>query len=365
MKKIVGIIAAVAMAASVFAVDFTAGFQLKADLFNYDGASKTIGALKLWPENTKDDKPFIFSVNGDRAGGTLKFYDAGIFNDDAGNQEKLVLNNGKTGADEKTKALDGTPMMANYWNIWFKPLDMLKIELGAQDIKLNCETVTYWKGKIFGTSDWGYKAAVEVDALQIAVALLPSKGNFWMGKADGFDAVIGETAVYAQYGADFGTIKFLFDAKAAGGKNFKNIFVGAGYSNKFGDISMFADVGFNKVDTINGLAVDADAKYSKDAFGAEAYIQWSAGNLETIKKETMGLMFIAKASYALDAGTVYAKARIDNLFAEKMPIEFIAVGFDGNMGALSYEIEADIKTQVVAGESKASFSMPSWFRIAF
>lgn len=344
MKKIVGIIAAVAMAASVFAVDFTAGFQLKTDLFNFDGASENVTALTLKHDNSKDDKPFIFSVSGDRAGGTLKFYDAG---------------------DTGAKA-----MTANYWNIWFKPLDMLKIDLGAQDIKLNCEHVTWWKGKIFGAGDWGYKATVNVDAFEIAVALLPAQNTAWLTKlgASGSKVQLGETAVYAKYGADFGTIQVLFDAKATAAGNFKNIFIGAGYNNKFGDIEIFADAGFATVkaaegaDSVNGILVDADARYSKDGLGAEAYIQWSAANLKEIKKETMGLMAIAKVSYALDAGTVYFKLRNDNLMAEKMPFEFIALGFDGNMGALAYELEADIKT-TAAG--KVNFSMPCWFRISF
>ena len=41
MKKIVGIIAALAMAGAVFAVDFSAGGRLGGSLFNYnDGAIK-------------------------------------------------------------------------------------------------------------------------------------------------------------------------------------------------------------------------------------------------------------------------------------------------------------------------------------
>ena len=68
--------AAAAVAVSAFAVDFSAGMQLKGKLFNYDGASKKVDAMQLWYENGKDDKPFIFSLSSDRVGAIIKIFDA-------------------------------------------------------------------------------------------------------------------------------------------------------------------------------------------------------------------------------------------------------------------------------------------------
>jgi len=257
MKKIVGILAAAAMVASVFAVDFSAGMQLKADLFNYDGVAETAQGFSLWNENSKDDKPFVFSISDERVGATLKIYDS-----------------------EKAK-LD-SDMGAHAYSIWFKPFDMLRIDLGSQDIKLNCETISYWRGKLFGAGEWGYKATVNVDAFSVALAILPNNGEFWFqdGKTlkaaaakeakekaektaeeagkiavamglmtedelkaavkqagtnaekavldgDDPDAAIGEMALFAQYSADFGTVIALFDAN----DTFKDIKVGASNTN--------------------------------------------------------------------------------------------------------------------------------------
>ena len=378
MKKIVGIIAAVAMAASVFAVDFTAGFQLKADLFNYNGTTEDMGALKLWNENSKDDKPFIFTIGEDRAGGTLKFYDS----------EKGALD---------------SDLGAHAYSIWFKPFDMLKIELGSQDIKLNCEHISWWMGNIVGgklnnwdgIGDWGYKASVNVDAFTVALAFLPGNDAFWFSKAKDGDALIKETTLYAEYAADFGKINFIFDIKAnavteqeidltalgAGTVKYNevektNLKVGAGYNNTFGDLGFFADVAFflKKIDAefeVVGLgkfdfgydqksiAIDADVSYNKDAFGAEAYVFWKANTLDAVQKETMDLALFLKASYALNGGTLYAKFYDYDLFADKFASE-IHIGYDGNLGCLSYEVEAAIDVA-----EKVNFSVPCYFRIGF
>jgi hypothetical protein len=384
MKKIVGILAAAAVAASAFAVDFSAGMQLKADLFNYDGVAETAQGFSLWNENSKDDKPFVFSISDERVGATLKIYDS-----------------------EKAK-LD-SDMGAHAYSIWFKPFDMLRIDLGSQDIKLNCETISYWRGKLFGAGDWGYKATVNVDAFSVALAILPKNGEFWFqdgkslkaaaakkakedaeakakeeykskaeieaaGKkaeadvlaADDPDAAIGEMALFAQYSADFGTVIALFDAN----DTFKDIKVGAGYKNTFGDLGMFADVAFfskkaNKdADPVNGLAIDADVTYSMDAFSAQGYVQWKANDLETIKKETMDLKLYAKLAYALNNGSVYFKFFDDDLFADKFTSD-IHLGYDGNLGAMSYEVEAQLKTVAAGDDVKVQFNVPCYFRIGF
>ena len=211
MKKIVGILAAAAVAASAFAVDFSAGFQLKGSLFDFDGGSKNVSAVKLGHNNSKDDKPFIFSISGDRAGGTLKFYDAT-----------------STGA---------STMTANYWNIWFKPFDIVKVDLGACGKSLNTETITYWRGKVLGnTKDFGYQATLETNGITVALALLPGQDANWMSLPNGGAFSLAETQLYVAYAADFGTISALFDAE----NTFNKIRVGAGYKGSFDALTIFA-----------------------------------------------------------------------------------------------------------------------------
>lgn len=338
MKKIVGIIAAAAMAASVFAVDFTAGMQLKADLLNIDDGD--VAALSLFNTNGKDDKPFIFSVNGDRAGGTLKFYDSGA----------LIV-------DWDGEKVAGTPLMANYWNIWFSPFDSFKIELGNQDIKLNCETVTWWKGKVLSAGDWGYKAAYSADGLTIAAALLTPKDGCWFAKLDGFDADVGETALYAEYDADFGNIKVLADFK----NNFDDMGFGAGYKNTFDALTIFSDVAFTRtdsgVDTVNGLAFDVDGKFAQDDLSVEVYAQVKIENLDYVS-DTMSVPVYSKVSYALNGGSLYFKFDDSDLKSNSFDAT-LQFGYDGNLGALAYEIEADYNC------GSKVFSMPCYFRIGF
>ena len=114
MKKIVGILAAAAVAVSAFAVDFSAGMQLKGELFKYDGATKGLSAMTLNSNNSKDDKPFIFSLSSDRVGGQLK-----IFHDGTGTFKDAA------------------------YQIWFKPFDFLKVDLGNFGWSMNTETITY------------------------------------------------------------------------------------------------------------------------------------------------------------------------------------------------------------------------------
>ena len=331
MKKIITGIAALAMLTSVFAVDFTAGFQLKGEVLSYDGNSKNIDVFKLSHDNTKDDKPFIFSVSSEKAGGTLKFYD-----DAAGD------------------------IVANYWNIWFKPLDMLKVDLGNHDTKLNCESITWWRGKVLATSDWGIKATFNFDALSISAMLNAANGAYWASKPNGGDLALGETALYASYSADFGTISALFVAK----DTFKDIAIGAGYKNTFGSITMFADAAFNYVkDGANTLAVDADVKYAQDALSAEAYVKWSAADIKNIKKDTMAIMAQAKLGYNVAGGQLYVKfVDLDILnFMDGGNLNQLELGFDGNMGTASYEIGAKLETV----NGKIKFSVPFWVRLGF
>ena len=373
MKKIVGILAAAAVATSAFAVDFSAGMQLKANLFEYDGASEEISAFKLWNENGKDDKPFIFSLSSDRVGATIKIFDA--CGDTALKEEIDLDGDGEISEEEKftydlAKAKLPSIMAAHAYSIWFKPFDALRIDLGSQDIKLNVEHITWWQGNIIGgklngwdgIGDWGYKATYSADAFTAAIAFLPGNNAWWFDKAKDADAALAETTLYVQYAADFGTINAIFDAK----DTFKNLKVGAGFNGKFEDLGIFADVAFfskkaNKdADAVNAIAVDFDASYSVDDIGLEAYVFWKANDIKTIKKETMDLAAYFKASYALNGGSLYFKFLDDDLMADKFGAELHA-GYDGNLGAMSYEVEAKI---AIANE-KVNFSVPCYFRVGF
>ena len=150
MKKIVGIIAAVAMAASVFAVDFSAGARVEGDLFSYNGTSKTLSALTLTQKNEDYHKPFNFSISGDRAGATVKI---------------------NTNARATTKN--------STYNIWFKPFDAVKVEFGSVALAMHTETMG-WYRRILNYDTWGYKAAATFGDATVTLGLIPAADGAWV-----------------------------------------------------------------------------------------------------------------------------------------------------------------------------------------
>jgi len=333
MKKIVGIIAAVAMAASVFAVDFSAGFQLKGNLFTYANGGD-MSALDLNTGNSKDDKPFVFSVSGDRAGGQLKLFTS----------EGQTSN---TAVEFDAQAL----------NIWFKPFDSVRIDLGNTDIGLNVEHVTWWRGKTYGSDDWGYKATFNADAVEVAL-FLSANGTAWFSKTAGTTA-LAELALKASYNADFGNIAVIFDAK----NKFDTLAFGAVYSGSFGSSSFFTDFVFEKGAT-NGIKFDVDYQFSADAIAVELYTGVWATDISNFS-DTMAIPLFIKASYALNGGSLYAKfmsGKVNKMDVNdpfKGQSHNVEVGYDGNLGAISYEVAANYNI------TTKGFSVPFWVRLSF
>jgi hypothetical protein len=340
---------------------------LKGNLFQYDEADGA-RALNLNTSNSKDDKPFVFSVSGDRAGGQLK----------------LFTSEGKT-------ANDAVEFDAQALNIWFKPFDAVRIDLGNTDFGLNCEQITWWKGKLFGTDDWGFKATYSADAIEVAL-FLSAKNTSWFdsGRKAAYDAAyadwiennaankddptdaekalataaavtardnakaaLAEMALKFGYNADFGNISLIFDAT----NTFKTLKFGAGYKGSFGSSTVFTDVLFTKADAANALGFDVDYKYSADGITAEIYGAVKADNISNFS-DTLKIPVYFKGAYALDAGTVYLKFLDDNIKADSFAAE-IELGYDGNLGAIAYNVAANYNTG-----SKA-FAVPFWVRLSF
>jgi len=376
MKKIVGIFAAAAvLATSVFAADLTAGVRLEGDLFNYNGTSESAKALMLKNANHFWQAPLTLTISDDRAGGTFKFTD----------NESSTFETGK-------------------WAIWFKPMDMLKVNLGTIDKSMNTESIDYG-GRLINYDSFGASLDVNVDAFSMTFSVVSGNGTYWFqdGKAqkaadgekkaaalkeandllkkvapdeamsddelkaaqeaakaaalagDDPDATVGEFNVYAQYAADFGTISAMFDAK----NTFKDLSIGAGYKNTFDPLTIFADVAFYKGDKVNGLGVDADVVFAQDALNAQAYVQWKASDIENIKKETMTLLALAKVSYTLDAGTVYLYFKDANLMADDFSCT-IKPGFTSKVSIMDYEIAAQFDIA-----KKVNISVPVNFKVNF
>lgn len=109
---------------------------------------------------------------------------------------------------------------------------------------------------------------------------------------------------------------------------------------------------------------DADVKYAQDALSAEAYVKWSASDIENIKKDTMDIMLQAKVGYNVSGGTVYVKFVDKDVldFLKKSNLDTLELGFDGYMGAMSYNIAAKVSS---SWAGKINFSVPFWVRLGF
>ena len=324
MKKIVGILLAGALLTSAFAADLTGAVRLDGELFNYNGTSGEVKALMIKPNQQMYWGPLTLSVSSDRAGGTMKMCDEG--------SDKLSV--GK-------------------WAIWFKPMDMLKVNLGTIDKSMNTESID-WGGRVLNYDSFGASLDVNVDAFSATIAVVPGAGNYWMSKEDGADLVAGRLNLYAQYAADFGTISAMLDFS----ENFKKTSIAAGYKNTFGDITMFADAAVYLKENANTFAVDADVVYAKDALNAQVYVKFDAP-FEGIAKETIGLVTLAKVSYNLGSVTPYLYFKDANIFASDFACT-IKPGVTGSVGIMNYEVAVQFDIA-----KKVNIAVPVNFSVNF
>ena len=324
MKKIIGILLAGAMAFSAFAADLTGAVRLEGELFNYNGTTEEVKALMIKPNQQMYWGPLTLSVSSDRAGGTMKMCDEG--------SNKLSV--GK-------------------WAIWFKPMDMLKVNLGTIDKSMNTESITYGN-RVLNYDSFGASLDVNVDAFSATLSVVPGNGTYWMSKAKDADAAFGELNLYAQYAADFGTISAMLDFN----ENFKKTSIAAGYKNTFGDITMFADAAVYLKEKANTFAVDADVVYAKDALNAQAYVKFTAP-FEGIAKNTIGLVTLAKVSYNMGAFTPYLQFEDSNIFASDFACK-IKPGVTGSVGIMNYEVAVQFDIA-----KKVNIAVPVNFAVNF
>ena len=311
MKKIVGILAAAAvLATSVFAADVSAKVKLDGNLLNVDGTKEKDGLSAVMIKHNTDESwnPVLqMAVSGDNYGASVGFYI------------------GKWDATKMGDWNHGYGVGLEEWKIWFKPIDVLKFNIGRIDASLNTDSIDY-DTRVYNYDEWGYQAELAIDAFTLNLGFHMDQGESWLWQeaveakdatgtilTDALGNKIYETKTHvrglglkATYAADFGTIIALADFK----DTFETIFVGAGYNNQFGDLRLFVDAGFkseknrevtlkneygNALKTLKdgktvgstneddyepykvkfedafSVLADVDVKYNKDAFGIEAY----------------------------------------------------------------------------------------------
>ncbi len=170
-------IAAITMAASMFAANFAARVVMEGKVADgtiaKDKKATTTNFLTLDKKDQKDADALVISTSGDKAGANFQFWYNYAGND----------------ADLKVRST----------NLWFKPVDMVKVTVGDVSVGTYKEMLDWWKvGKGEAAADhvaWGWSGFATVEGSGISVEVTPIDG-LWLN-----------AGVTADTGSAFATLK--------------------------------------------------------------------------------------------------------------------------------------------------------------
>ena len=313
MKKIVGILAAAAVATSVFAADVSAKVKLEGNLFKYAGGE--VSAFDINKPSDQHWNPiFNLSTSTDRAGAEFAVFTGSLTSNGSWNK---AFENG-----------------TNRFKIWLSPVDGLKFIFGLNGFNLNQEHIN-WSKSDSGIEDYGYSLNFAKDGFSLDLGLLPGWATPWMKMPNGGNVSIGATALKVAYGADFGTIGAIFVAK----DTFKDLKFGAAYANSFGSVNMFANVlGYYK-DSFNEVAVELYAEGSADAFAWKVFPVIRIFPSKT-GADIIGAKLFARIDYTIDTWGIYLYIEdedLTNAFKGVKPL-IVKPGVKGNIGGADWDV---------------------------
>ena len=378
MKKIVGILSAAAvLAASVFAADVSASVGLKSTLFESDTDGKVVVLDSL---TNKQDAGhltlFSLQYSSDVAGGGVKYW---------GNGDAVKF--GK-------------------FNVWFKPMEGLKLSFLENELGLFGDKYNGWEAKKVAEVNAGYGVEYSISGLTFNLNFVPE----FAGKANR-DACAGinEFGLKAAYAADFGSVAVIADFNNGPDKdgesvNFNSFKVGAGYSGKIADVvDLVGTVGFqyNQDGTnhftnyafknrLNLLKATVSAGGNIDAFGwavcvpaTVEFVTFPADKVNIPAEFKLGLQ--VSASYKIGNIGLKAKFESDDLFVHDIDLVesfaetiIASVGGDtlnvkevknnyfagkfvvevtGNVGAASWKVEPELNIKTQKDNEKTTFKI--------
>ena len=304
MKKIVGILAAAAIATSVFAADVSATAKLSSSLLkSNDGALDALTTLNN--AQTADYATlFNLAVSSDNAGGGVKYWDGG---------DKGVV----SGA----------------YNVWFKPTDAIKLSFKENGLGLFGQKYKGYYAHEVAKSAAGYGFQFVADAVTLDIVL---QDGFYAKPKSG-DATIGQLGAKLGYNADFGSVAFLFSAQ----DTFKTFHIGAGYSGNVGDIGVVFNAGAIIADnTTVGLTASAGGSVDALSWAIDIPVDIILGDKTTTKVGTL-----AKVTYALDAFKLAPYFEDEDFLAEGDFAAKIGCEITGNVGAASWKVDPHFTTK--------------------
>lgn len=241
MKKIVGIIAAAAMATSVFAVDLNSMIQFDGDLMNYDGENfKALMAKEYDPANDSD---YLW---------------------------KLSASGDKAGAEIWSWSLDGS---VSSKKVWFKPIDQLKVTIGNVYASSIANPQFGWWAK-HELAAYGFMFDVSLSGVSFTAMFAPGAGDYWLEPSK--DYLFSSNQGFGSYDGKLGS--FWLDSKFSidGIGNFQVLVASGatigphGYSNWYNTPLAFGVAWSNMGYMQTGFYADVIASLGYDVTSAEA-----------------------------------------------------------------------------------------------
>ncbi len=343
--------AALACAASMFAVDFAAATKIGGKLFSYDETGKISAFQQKNDSHDYANPNFSFSVSGDKAGAAVKI------TTDGGTME--------------TKMTTQT--------IWFKPIDALKFTVGGYDVALNKETID-WTESMTGLGGNGFLAQVNVAGFSLDLGLNEGAGDdFWLAKAKDADPVFANTFVKVGYSADFGSIGAYWEMNNKDPVNswdagyghyaldtdatavIKNMNFGAGYKNTFGPVTAFVNVVGHAEKTVEWVRPEVFVSANVSGLGVSLFAAPYIYTNANLNKKTE-CEVVAKVTYGIGGFTPYVYFKDVDVLASTFA-STIKVGSTGNVGAMGWDVCVQLDTG--KANNKVAVSVPFALTMSF
>ncbi len=313
MKKIVMAVAAVAMAASMFAADVSAQLVMNTNLF--DSAKKTVLSA---PETAYDinNTHVKFAVSGDKAGASY------------------ILQ----AADTKFDVI----------SLWFQPVDALKITLGAADTgSLTRGTFAWWHRTVRTPDGCADAITVNANVGGLALEFVNFGGSLLNFSKDGYD-MVGKFILSGTYGlGDAGTIQVIATKGAnvgaygiGGWKAAGNLAIGVAYDHMpWQQTGFFADAVANLDGAwkFEGVYSQIGGQYCADGL-ALRLVNLIAYNT------AFKYGFVTECSYAMDSMTPYVKVMGNGIMDKAAEVN---AGIRANVGICA--IDASFHTNIKSG----------------
>lgn len=351
--------AALACAASMFAVDISSTVKMDTTIVGNNGDD--IEFFKVNKKDQKDSDALIFSANTEKAGGQFQLWYTFDGTDTT-----------KPNVDFKKQEASVNGLNVRSVNLWFKPIDSLKVTVGNVNLDSYKEQIFWWHG-VYGEQPgtWGafggeYIAGVgakvefnPIDNLALTFAFMPGIDTPWISTAK--DSKVKNYAVKAKY-SNIADMPISAAVVFADKGDKKIIGIGADYSANGLYAFLNANINLND-DGLVAISFDNYEKYAKDAFTVQAHLPVSIFKVGDDMK--VGMHATVKGSYALDGCTPYllisnepdgdAGWVFDDNLKFKMTFQ---PGVTFNVGAAGFDIAARIDVDAANEKQPVNWKVP-------